>query len=248
MKRLAITIALALTTLGLSAQSDDFGIWASASVEKKIDKRWSATLEAEYRTRDGLSNTDRWSFGLTTAYRPVKHLKLAAGYTLLWDHNPEKLTYNSYDPIEYNNRRLAYRGARHRFNVDATYDIDLGRFNLSLRERWQYTYRPEKTVTRYDYDNSKWEDTTVRGKAKNTLRSRLQLQYNAPGRIDPYASLELYNSWAVEKLRYTLGAEWRISKHHTLDLYYRYQDVRTTDTDTSDADIHVLGVGYKFKF
>ena len=65
---------------------------------------------------------------------------------------------------------------------------------LSLRERWQYTYRPEKTVTRWDFDNSWWEDKVRLGKGKNQLRSRLQLEYDKKkALLTPYASVELPN-------------------------------------------------------
>ena len=44
------------------AQSDDFGIWTTVNVEKKIDKKWSAKGEVEFRSRNNSSTADCWNF------------------------------------------------------------------------------------------------------------------------------------------------------------------------------------------
>ena len=156
-------------------------------------------------------------------------------------------------------RQAQYWGIRHRVYAGLQGSVDVGRFKLSLRERWQYTYRPEKTASRdfYEYDGTTGElmelvkdesEKTYKGKGKNVLRSRLQVDYDIPScKVDPYASVELTNAWSVQKVRYTLGAEWKIRKVHTLNFYYRYQDIRNDDFD-SEPDMHILGLGYKYKF
>ena len=70
------------------------------------------------------------------------------------------------------------------------------------------------------------------------------LKYTGP----PYANVELYNSWAVEKVRYTIGTDINLSKQHTLGVYYRFQDMKNVAADDYDPDMHYIGVGYKFKF
>ena len=47
---------------------------------------------------------------------------------------------------EYSKKCAEYWGVRHRFNVSLTGSWKINRLELSLRERWQYTYRPEYTV------------------------------------------------------------------------------------------------------
>ena len=86
-------------------------------------------------------------------------------------------------------------------------------------------------------------------KGKNQLRSRLEISYDKKHALfTPYASVELYNAWAVEKVRYTIGTDIRLSKHHSLNAFYRFQDMKSVDADDYDPDMHYLGVGYKFKF
>lgn len=241
------TLVIALMPVSGFAQSDDFGIWASVGAEKKLGKKWAVGLEAEMRTRDDVGTMDRWSVGVGGTYKVTSWLKAGAGYDLLFDNN-EKYSYHD-DGTP--NKRAKYWGTRHRFYVQLTGGVDLGRFNLSLRERWQYTYRPEKTVSeRYDYDQEDYdgEEKTYRGKGKNVLRSRLTAKYDirhCP--VTPFASAEIYNAWNLQKTRYTVGAEWKISKQHSVELYYRYQDVNNDDED-NEGNSHILGVGYQFKF
>ena len=135
--------------------------------------------------------------------------------------------------------------------MSLTGEKSFGPWGFSLRERWQYTYRPEHTVAeRWSYYDEDWdgEEHTYRGKGKNVLRSRLQVEYKKKGqKVVPFASAEFYNAWSLEKTRYSVGAEWRITKQHSLDLCYRYQDVRNNDFDF-EPDSHILSVGYQFKF
>ncbi len=276
---LIVFLGLLFVQQPCSAQSDDFGMWTSVELEKKVNKKFSLGLEAEMRTRDDAGEMDRWSFGLSGSYKLTKWLKAGAGYTLLYDNNEKCSYYDEGDDVEPGDpeygkikRRAQYWGLRHRVYAGLQGSVDVGRFKLSLRERWQYTYRPEKSVTREYYEyysderygppgelmdgypmievdaNGEPKLRTYKGKGKNVLRSRLQVDYDIPScKVDPYASVELTNAWSVQKVRYTLGAEWKIRKVHTLNFYYRYQDIRNDDFD-SEPDMHILGLGYKYKF
>ena len=59
-------------------------------------------------------------------------------------------------------------------------------------------------------------------------------------------SIELYNAWQTDKIRYTIGIDKSIKKHHVIGLYYRYQNIINNDEDNSDC--HILGINYKYKF
>lgn len=252
MKKIILISSLTLLMpLMARAQHDDFGIWYSLGAEKKINRQLAIGAESEFRTRNDSKTADRWSVGINAEYKIVKGLKASVGYNFLYDNNAEKLSYN-YDNTgavaTLNNWRPSYWGARHRVTVSLQGSKTFGRLGVSLRERWQYTYRPEKTTQRFDFDNSQWEDKVVKGKAKSVLRSRLQLDYDIPNwKADPYGSVELANAWNIQKIRYTLGADYKIQKTHVFSLYYRYQDIRKDDFD-GEPDMHVIGVGYKFKF
>ena len=238
-----------MTTMSLTAVAQsEGGLIAGAEVEKKVNKQLSVSVEAELRTRNNFKTMERWSLELGASYKFNKWLKADAGYTLLNTNFREDINYKSSGA--YNNWRPSYWGIRHRVHASltGTYKFQ-NNLRLSLRERWQYTYRPEKTVTRWDFDNSCWEDKVRVGKGKNQLRSRLQLEYDKKkALLTPYASVELYNSWAVEKIRYTIGTDINVTKSHAFNVFYRFQNMKNVEENEYDPDMHYIGVGYKFKF
>ena len=244
---LALLFTIHYSLFTASAQSEA-GLMMEVGAEKKLSKKVSVGLDAELRTRNDLKTLDRWSLGIGAEYKPLKNVKLAAGYMLLNDNFREDISYKANGG--YNNWRPSYWGIRHRFHASVTGSYKLTKsLRLSLRERWQYTYRPETTVSRWDFDNSWWEDKVRESKGKHQLRSRLQVDYEKKhALLAPYASVELYNSWAIEKVRYTLGTNINLSKQHTFSLYYRFQDMKNVAADVYDPDMHYIGVGYKFKF
>lgn len=245
MAALLLLVPLAVSAQDDGDKDDDFGLWTTVEAVKKVDKKLSVGLDAELRTRDNVGELDRWSVGVTASYKLFPWLKASAGYVLIDDHVAEKYTYH--DNGNLNKWTPDYWRLRHRVHVSLTGSTDMGNFTLSLRERWQYTYRPEKVVQRWDEDDEEWSDKTVSSKAKNVLRSRLQLSYSKKRcPWEPYASVELYNGWNVQKGRFTVGTEYKLSKQHVLNAFYRYQHIY--DRDDEDPNTHIVGVGYTFKF
>lgn len=226
------------------AQNADFGIWTDLGITKKIDKHWSIGAEAGLRTRDNTKTADRWSFGLDATYKINSYAKLAAGYDFLYDHRETKQTYHKDGSV--NKVTPSYWWPRHRFFVDVTGSYAIGRLGMSLRERYQYTYRPKAKNKKYDTDDDEWED--VKSKSSNLLRSRFAMEYNIKKcPLSPFASIELFHGeGGLQKTRYTVGTNYKLNKHHNINIYYRYQSVNNNDDD--EPDIHVLGLGYTYKF
>lgn len=258
------TVMPSMAQVDIDDEISDFGLWTSVGVEKKITKKWGVELEGELRTQDAMKEVSRYSLGISTDYKLTSWLKVDAGYIFLRDYN---LSEFKADPIaEEDEGWVAYQGdlyapywtTRHRANVSLTGSVKLGRFKLSLRERWQYTYRPE-TEKGHEYHVGYCEGVPVepviedkgmkkvKGKGSNVLRSRLQVAYDIKSvPFEPYASCEMYHDGGgLKKTRYTIGGDYKIAKKHTVGLYYRYQDFSGSDEGEST---HILGVGYKFKF
>ena len=88
--------------------------------------------------------------------------------------------------------------------------------------------------------------------SKIFLRSRLELDYDiANSRWKPFVSVELYKPLndkvdnKMDKIRYTVGTEYKINKHNALEAFYRYNNF--IDDDENDGQ-HVIGLGYTYKF
>jgi long-subunit fatty acid transport protein len=236
-----------LSLLTASAQSEG-GLLLGAEAEKKLSKKLSISLEAELRTRNNFKTMDRWAVGLGAQYKLTNWLKADAGYKLLNTNFREDI--NLKESGAYNHWRPSYWGVKHRFYASLAGSHKFSNnIKLELRERWQYTYRPENTVERWDFDNETWKDRVRADAGKNQLRSRFEVSYDRKRAFfTPFANVELYHSWGIEKIRYNIGTDLRLSKQHNLSIYYRYQDMKHVDTDDYVPDMHYLGGSYKFKF
>ena len=248
MERLVLVLVMLAfaNVMPAHAQSDDFGIWTEAGLEKKISKKLTLDGSLELRTRDdGFGELDRWSVGVGATYKLTDWLKASVGYVFLNDNNHK---------VNNSGKKYAdYWGQRHRFNVSLAASQEFGDLTVSLRERWQYTYRPEKTVKRYsnvdndDYDLGEYVgEHTYDGTCSNKWRNRLQLKYRLTKQWRPYVNAEsTIGGSGLDKMRYAVGTEFRLSKQHSFDVKYLYQHIYK---DTDEGNRHVLGIGYTYTF
>ena len=228
------------------AQSSDFGMWYEIGAEKKLSPKWTIGAEAELRTRNNSRTLDRWTVGLTAEYKIVKKLKAAVGYVFMDINNQEEFDLKS-NGIAPNKWTPSYWGARQRFFVGLQGSLDWNRFSFSLRERYQLTYRHAADNQKYDFDNETWKD--VKSKVKHVSRTRLQADYDIPHcKFDPFANAELFaGEGGIQKMRYQLGVDYKLRKQHVFSLTYRFQNVNGDD-DEGDANSHLVGLSYKYKF
>ena len=245
-----------LIPLSVMAQGHELGLWTSVGVDKKFGKKWEIGADAEYRMRDKISTTDRASIGVSASYKASKWLKASAGYEYL--HTRQEGSYSSSG--KYYNSTYWY--PRHRIQLSLTGSWKLSkRIKLSLRERWQYTYRASFeqnriNVNEFSKNFKEVSQKRINGKSKNMLRSKLSISYNIPKcKFEQFTSVELYSGMAngddcfgvTEKLRYSLGTEYKIDKKNSVEAYYIYQDYKTNDIDEEEG-AHIIGIGYNHSF
>ena len=238
-RRMVALIIIAQCSLINAYAGDDFGIWGETRAEKGLGTRWNVGAEMTFRSRDNLKSSDRWDFGIDASYKIAPWLKATAGYALLKDHNYKENT----DGTIY----ADYWGTRHRFNVSLTSSVTWNQFTFSLRERWQYTYRPEKTVQRYYTDTGDDAGEKVfRGKGKKVWRNRMQVKMKLSKVFRPYVNAESYVATSLEKMRYNVGTEIVLDKHNSFDVKYLYQ--HQCGKGDGEPDRHVIDIGYTYKF
>lgn len=256
MRKIFIILLTAAMSLPVFSQThDDLGLWLTAGVEKKLTKKWAVEVEAEYRMRDKIRQTDRFSIGVATSYKLTKWLKADAGYDYL--HTRKEGGLNESGSYYYS----SYWQPRHRVHVSFTETLKAGRMKFSFRERWVYTYTPAFDRHRMDVrqkSDGYGEVSTkeVGKKGENVLRLKVGAEYNIPKcKFTPFASVEGYLSCGQEtcfgnalKARYAGGVEYDITKHHSVKLYYMYQDKKEIATDDEEMDSHIIGAGYSFSF
>lgn len=218
-------------------------LWLDAGVSKTWQKRYTVGADVQYRTTDALRTTDRWSVGAGFAWKPLKWLKVGADYSFISQHRLARTTRKG-------NLVDDCWQPRHRVGIDVTGSLKFGFFSLSLRERWQYTRQQGVNARKYDPDgNDKgWE--YIAPKNRHVWRSRLKLEWGIRKKcpFTPYVSAEMYNSlnngFAVAKMRYTGGCDYKINRHNSVGLYYRFVD----SFEAGDRNLNVIGAEYNFKF
>ena len=232
--RILVIFAIAFSAFGfpsLKAQTDvdldpEFGGRLSVSVDKKLARGLHVSLEEEIRMDNNFGSFDRFHTTLGLSYKVNDYLKLGVGYAMI---NP------------YSSSNSTFKSSRHRLMVDATGSLRFGDWRLSLRERFQATYR---SGDMNEYQNPR---TAL------TLKSRLKVSYKGLRRIEPYAYIELRNtlnapvisasydgtnyltsalsqygeagwfidSWSgvyVNRVRGSVGFDYRLSKASSIDV------------------------------
>ena len=244
---IAASLMLAAVVLPTVAQSEG-GLIMSVEVQKSLDKQWSVGLEADMRTRNNFQTMDRWKVGVGASYKITKGLKADVGYLMMYTNFREDIKYK--ESGAYNKWLPSYWGPRHRIYAALTGSHKFqNNIKVALRERWQWTYRTEHEGQLWDFDDAQWEDNVRDGKGKHQLRSRLEVSYDKKkALLVPFASVELYNSWAIEKVRYTVGTDIQLTKHHGFQLFYRHQHMHNTSAQSYDPHMNYIGVGYKLKW
>ena len=99
------------------------------------------------------------------------------------------------------------------------------------------------------YWQGDWRDPGEKGfRDRSYLRNQLQLRYSVSERIAPYVSLELWNRIdphrtrsGVDRTRYTLGTETRLTRHQSLGMYVRKQTF-----GNGDPDLFVFAAEYAY--
>lgn len=247
MKHFLLTAILALTAL--AAQSQTLLVGADAS--KKLPANFSLGIGLEYRTHQWFKNTDQWNAEISASYKPLKPLKIGLGYKFMQTRSQAGATKKGKEyPAYWNNK--------HRISIGLTGEWKpVSGLALSLRERYQYTYRPSFLIP---FKNVSDGNRTIDSKSKHILRSRLQAEYKPfkKCRFTPFASFELYTLLSdvnhtehtsahakfADKYRATAGCEFKINKQNNISLFYRFTD--NTDPDEDDSP-HTIGLTYSFK-
>ena len=93
------------------------------------------------------------------------------------------------------------------------------------------------------------EPELKKSKQNTTLRSRLTAKWDiANCKITPFASVELYtrlDEWkGCDKMRYRVGASYKLNKKNEVSLFYLYQNAN----DDDEPKGHAIGIGYSLDF
>ena len=141
------SVSKAQTDVALDTET---GARLSLSVDKKLARGLHLLFEEEVRMDNNFSAFDRFHTTLGVNYKLNDYLKVGIGYAMI---NP------------YSTANSAFKDSRHRLMLDATGSLRFSDWRLSLKERFQATYRSGE-MNLYQHPRTSL-----------TLKSRLKLQY-----------------------------------------------------------------------
>lgn len=254
---LALAPVLSFAQGTLNELENDFGARISVAANKKIASGLHVTLGGEARMSDNFSNFSRYQADLGLTYKINKTFKVGVGYMFIEKKNSS---------AEWN--------PRHRFYADGKVTLKSGDWQFSLKERLQLTHRDVNNAFQNNPNSLE-------------LKSRLKVAYKGLSAVTPYAYAEVrnvfndpacsatwstvslayddysfkgYNDAYVNRLRGSLGLEWKINKYNSLDFFllgdYCYD--KNIDTNAKGTKLKSLtydqafnvgvGIGYSFNF
>ena len=223
-----------------------------AGLELPIDRfgKWDFTWNEQVRLHNNFKDLDKIVSSVGVSYKPFDFLRVGADYSFV---NEKNLSDGDWD-------------IKHRVNFDVTGMYRVGRVKLSLRERVRVQFRSD-SVCKYEHP-----DPFV------TLRSRFKVAYDVfQSRWEPYVFAELYTTLNapapvpnykeyplkrdnyINRIRFAVGAEYKINMQNRIDVYYMIHFNRGYDAryKANVGDIkewsltktcaHVFCIDYKFK-
>jgi hypothetical protein len=203
------------------SQEKDFGIWYGVSAEKKLNKKLELGLSSNIRTFNNASKIEESFIEGGITYNINK--KFSAGFS-----------YRFSDKVEDNNSYYF----QHKVFLDLKGSLPAGPINFIGRFRIQM-----RTKTYIEDDNDNSPDYTGRIKLKAVYNTK-----TFP--IDPYIYAESFcpmlsdKSGKIDKNRFAVGLELRITKHHSVAAEYIFQ----RDYLPHISDINIISFNYNIKF
>lgn len=196
-----------------------------ASYVQSFNHGLSLTLEEEIRS----APTHRSHTTIGLGYNPIQYLSLSAAYVLKLYGDQGWADVNKF--------------LRHRVNLDVTGQVSLGQWKLSLRERLMMDARADEI------------DLSEKNRVDYVLRSRLQAAYAIPnqplsivGKMEVFNTLNAkYFGQYINELRPEIGLQWKVNKHNTLGLAYRYNYIYSRSIDMLNSGKVALEHEYKHK-
>ena len=233
MRKILALMAAVVLALPLAAQDDvdldnEFGGRVSVELDKKLRKGLHVFLEEEVRLDNNFGAFDRFHTTLGLSYKVHPNVKVGVGYALI---NP------------YSSTNAAFKNARHRVMVDASANYKVGAWTFSLKERVQLTYRTGdmneyqnlraafslKSRLKAQYRVSASLTPYAYIELRNTLNAPVIAAYRDENGTyvteDGYETgnagwfISGWNGVYVNRLRGSVGVNYKFDKHNTLNLY-----------------------------
>lgn len=204
--------------VGFKIYAQDQAMWMDLELEKKLNQL-TISVSQEYRSSQQFSQLRGLYTTLEVQYKVSSGIKAGLSYQYLYYNDLEEGIFNP----------------RNRFNVFGEYEYKLGRFEVSLKERFQIMYKNTELHAYKINPSKKW-------------RNKVSIQYDIPhSKITPKYSFETFYA-----LNGALGSGWD-GHRHKLDISYSLTSHLQAgiyglwDQEANLDTLKVLGTSLKYK-
>lgn len=207
------------------AQQNDFGAWATLSLDKKLKRNFSASFSEEIRFFQNLQRFNLSYTNVGLGYKLNKSIKFSAVYRFIQKSRDE-------NTISW----------RHRIYVDLQIKQKYYPFTFAYRARLQSQVRDFYTSDDGKIPERYW-------------RNKFDLRYEIGYGFSPYIAAEFRyqfkndrNIEANNKFnrgRYYLGVQYQLTEAKTVDLYFMNQ--REFNVNNPERN-YILGLEYAYSF
>lgn len=197
--RFFTTLFLLLIGLRPCFSQEDARLWTKVGAKKKVTQRFDIEVENCLRIGENYSRINSYYLQLGGEYEFKKGIKIGAAYR----HSHRRKSSPEYH-------------SRSRMSLWLEFDKKIGR-NFSIR------YRPMLSRQYTDFSTSENGHLPT-----EYFRNKLEIQYKTSKKINPFISVELYyrykyNFKNFNRIRYAIGIDYFLNKHHKTTLSYQIQ-------------------------
>jgi Protein of unknown function (DUF2490) len=220
-KHLLFCFILLSATGTAYCQDNDLGIWYEMNAAKSLSKKIDLSTSAVIRTFNNGSKIEQGYLEIGASCDINKYFSAAVSYRL----------------IDFFEKDDQYH-IRHKWFADLKGSLPVTNFVFSLRLRYEIQMR-----SYYKHESDRRPEYTGRLKFRGL--------YRTPGfPVNPYAGIETFSlvfsdsHLLVDKIRYTLGAEYKIKKKNSVSAEY----LLDRDFSPHIRNMNIISLSYNLRF
>lgn len=202
----------------------DAGMWMTFSLDKKLNDKFTASIDQEFRLKENLSQINLFYTNLGIAYKI--HKKLRASFIYRWTAK--------------NDNQIGYY-TKHRIMFDILY-------KEKLNKKFTFAYRH-----RFQFENNRIFSSENGRLIESFMRGKFELDYNITKKLKAYISEELRfqmadprnaeSNFGLHRFRHALGFDYNLDSKQTIGLYYLIQNESQV---YKPNELYIVGIQYAY--
>jgi len=204
-----------------SAQTEDFQLWSGINLDIKVSKKITVEIEEEIRLMDNASKVDNYFTDAGISCNFWNNFTLAGYYRYARKNELEDFYSNI-----------------HKYYIDLEYDNSIGRWEFSMRTRYQSRYKNIKSSEpgfipeKHSRNKISVAYDIYRSPLKPEIWCEVYYQLNNPGGNE------------IDKVRIAPELNYSINRSNRIKIYYMIEKEYSVENPATN---YILGLGYTYR-